>query len=189
MRKLILEEWISLDGYAADVNGETAFFPTTEENRRADEDQLKFLDTVDTILLGRKTYELFAGFWPKVTRDQEILADKLNSIPKVVLSDTLRHAPWGKWPDAKIIREDAVSAVKKLKHEQGKDIVLWGSISIAQALMTAGLIDEYHIQICPVRLGTGRALFPTGRDSEKLQLIETRFYDNTGLIFLKYVLK
>src|SRR5678809_1029815 len=82
MRKLILEEWISMDGYIEDNNGKLDFFTnvTPEENKYSDQDQLKFLEEVDTILLGRKTYELFVEFWPDATTDKEVIADKLNSI-------------------------------------------------------------------------------------------------------------
>lgn len=69
MRKLIIEEWISIDGFAEDSNGNLDFFPHTEENRYADEVQLRFLETIDTILLGRKTYELFVDYWPTATTD------------------------------------------------------------------------------------------------------------------------
>ena len=82
MRKLILEEWVSLDGYAEDKNGTLDFFPSTEENKFSDEDQLKFLDSIDVILLGRKTYELFVDFWPTEKSGNEIIADKLNESQK-----------------------------------------------------------------------------------------------------------
>jgi dihydrofolate reductase len=186
MRKLIVEEWISLDGYAADRNGTTDFFPATEENRYSDEDQLKFLDNIDTILLGRKTYELFVDFWPTAKSSQEIIADTLNRIPKVVLSNTLTKAPWGSWPDAAVIGGDAVEAVRKLKQQKGKDIVLWGSISVTQELMKADLIDEYHLQLIPVRLGAGRLLFPKEDLNKELTLIGSKVYDATGVMFLKY---
>ncbi len=189
MRKLIVEEWISLDGYAADRNGTTDFFPSSEENRYSDEDQLKFLESVDTILLGRKTYEIFVDFWPTDKSKQEIIADKLNEIPKVVISNTLKQAPWGNWPDATIIQGDAVEAVRKLKHEKGKNIVLWGSISLTQSLMKANLIDEYHLQLIPTRLGEGRLLFPKEEESKELKLIGNKVYDATGVMYLKYVPK
>src|SRR5678816_4115836 len=87
MRKLILEEWMSLDGYVADKNGGLDFFThlTPQQNKYSDLDQLKFLNEIDTILLGRKTYELFVDFWPDATIDKEVIADKLNEIPKICL--------------------------------------------------------------------------------------------------------
>jgi dihydrofolate reductase len=190
MRKLILEEWMSLDGYIADKNDGLDFFThlTPEQNTYSDNDQLKFLETVDTILLGRKTYELFVAFWPDATTDKEAIADKLNEIPKLVVSNTITRAPWGRWPDAGIINGDIIDAIKKLKAQPGKNIVLWGSISLAQALMRENLIDEYHIQLCPVRLGGGKKLFPEGLDYAGLELAEVRKYD-TGTVFLNYRLQ
>jgi dihydrofolate reductase len=190
MRKLILEEWMSLDGCVADKNNGLDFFThlTPEQNTYSDNDQLKFLETVDTILLGRKTYDLFVEFWPDATTDKEVIADKLNDIPKFVVSNTITKAPWGRWPDAGIINGDIINAIKKLKAQSGKNIVLWGSISLAQTLMRENLIDEYHIQLCPVRLGGGRKLFPEELDMANLELAEIRKYD-TGTVFLNYHLK
>lgn len=186
MRKLILEEWLSLDGYAVDKSGTLDFFPSTEDNRVSDRDQLEFLEAVDTILLGRKTYELFVGFWPTATTDKEIIADRLNTLPKLVFSNTLREAPWGKWPSAQVIGGDAVAAVQRLKAQGGKQLVLWGSLSLAQSLMAADLIDEYHLQICPTAVGGGRSLFPSAATYTSLQHVGTKTYD-TGVVLLKYV--
>jgi dihydrofolate reductase len=190
MRKLILEEWMSLDGYVADKNGGLDFFTqlTPQQNTYSDNDQLKFLERVDTILLGRKTYQLFVDFWPNATTDKEVIADKLNQIPKLVVSNTINSAPWGKWPDAGIINGNIINALKKLKAKPGKNMVLWGSISLAQTLMKENLIDEYHIQLCPVQLGGGRKLFPEESGTANLQLAEIRKY-NTGTVFLNYRLK
>jgi dihydrofolate reductase len=187
MRKLILSEWLSLDGNVSDKNGQLDFFTSLspEENKYADEDQLKFLETIDTILLGRKTYELFANFWPTATTDTEVIADKLNELPKKVFSNTLIQAPWGKWEEAEVIKGEAVEAIKKLKALPGKNMVMWGSISIAQALMKADLIDEYHIQLCPVLTGGGRSFFSQEMDTSKLYLAEVRQYE-TGTVLLKY---
>ena len=104
MRRLILEEWISLDGFAVDREGTLDFFPASEADRFSDQDQLEFLESVDTIVLGRRTYELFVDFWPTATTDEEIIADRLNELPKLVFSDTLREAPWGAWPPARVVR-------------------------------------------------------------------------------------
>ncbi len=187
MRKLILEEWVSLDGYISDKDGNLDFFTklSADENKYSDQDQLKFLKTVDTILLGRKTYELFVDFWPTATTKTEIIADRLNELDKVVFSNSLEKAPWGKWNNAKIIKGEAVEAIKKLKALPGRDMVLWGSISLAQDLMKENLIDEYHIQLCPVLIGTGRPLFLDSDDFKKLKLAEVRKYQ-TGTVFLDY---
>ena len=189
MRKLILEEWMSLDGYVADKNGQLDFFTnlTPEQNKYSDADQLKFLETIDTILLGRKTYELFVAFWPSATTDKEAIADKLNETEKIVFSNTITKAPWGQWPEAEIIAGEAVAAIKKLKSLPGKDMVMWGSISLAQSLMRENLIDEYHIQLCPVITGGGRSLFQEQMNLAQLKLLELRQY-NTGTVFLNYTL-
>lgn len=190
MRKLILEEWLSLDGYVADKEGKLDFFTSIspEQNTYSDADQLRFLDSVDTILLGRKTYELFVDFWPNATTEQEVIANKLNGIKKLVFSNTITEAPWGTWPPADVISGDAVAAIKNLKQKPGKNLVLWGSISLAQALMQEGIIDEYHIQLCPVLTGGWRSLFSNSLPSTSLQLQEVRHY-NTGIVFLNYLPK
>ena len=190
MRKLILEEWMSLNGFVTDKDGGLDFFAqlTSEQNTYSDKEQLKFLDSVDTILLGRKTYELFVGFWPNATTDKEVVADKLNEIDKIVFSNTLTEALWGNWKPAKIISEDVVSAIKELKALPGKNMVLWGSISLAQTLMKENLIDEYHIQLCPAVNGGGRNLFPEDFAMNNLTLFEVRHYDS-GTVFLDYRLK
>lgn len=187
MRKLILEEWMSLDGHVADKNGGLDFFTnlTPEENKYSDLDQLKFLETIDAILLGRKTYELFVAFWPDATTDKEVIADKLNETKKIVFSNTIIKAPWGQWTEAEIIGGEAVDAIKNLKLLPGKDMVMWGSISVAQSLMKENLIDEYHIQLCPVLTGGGRKLFPEQLNINQLNLFELRQY-NTGTVFLNY---
>lgn len=185
MRKLILEEWLSIDGFAADKDGKLDFFPASETDQFSDRDQLKFLDSVDLILLGRKTYELFVDFWPTATTEKEIIADRLNMLPKLVFSTTLREAPWGKWTPARVISSDGVAEIKRLKAENGKNMVLWGSLSLAQDLIAADLIDEYHLQICPTIVGGGRPLFPTLQSYANLKRMNVRTYD-TGVVFLHY---
>jgi len=96
---------------------------TPEQNTYSNADQLRFLETVDTILPGRKTYELFVDFWPTATTDQEAIADKLNETKKIVFSNTLNEAPWGKWQPAEI-NVNAIAAIKKLKQLPGKNMVL-----------------------------------------------------------------
>lgn len=186
MRKLILEEWLSLDGYTADSNGGLEFFTSPDLNRQSDKDHVQFMESIDAILLGRKTYELFVDYWPQATSDKEPIADLLNSTPKFVFSNSLDKASWGKWPDATIIKGDAVTAIKKLKEEPGKDMVMWGSISVAQELMNNQLIDEYHFRVCPTGIGSGRPFFPEGKSAVNFKLVETVAYDS-GMILLKYL--
>lgn len=185
MRKLILEEWLSLDGFAADRKDGLDFFPASDTDHFSDRDQLRFLDSVDTILLGRKTYELFAAFWPTASAEKEIIADRLNELPKLVFSNTLSEAPWGEWPAAQVVRGDAVTEIRRLKQQEGKHMVLWGSLSLAQTLIAAGLVDEYHFQICPTLVGGGRRLFPDLEGYAGLKRVSVRTYD-TGVVFLHY---
>ena len=185
MRRLILQEWVSLDGFAVDKSGKLDFFPASETDQFSDRDQLTFLDSVDTILLGRRTYELFVDFWPTATTDKEIIADRLNTLPKLVFSNTLSEAPWGKWAPARVVRGDAVAEIKRLKGEEGKHMVLWGSLSLAQDLIAADVIDEYHLQLCPTIVGGGRPLFPSRESYARLKRVNVRTYD-TGVVFLHY---
>lgn len=185
MRRLIIEEWVSLDGYAVDGAGSLDFFPESETDRYSDRDQLAFLDSVDTIVLGRKTYELFVEYWPTASTDEEIIADRLNELPKLVFSNTLREAPWGEWPPARVVPGDALAEIRRLKEQEGKHMVLWGSLSLAQDLMAADLIDEYHLQICPTLVGGGRPLFPARQGYANLRRVDVRTYD-TGAVFVSY---
>jgi len=174
MRKVIFQEWLSMDGYAADANGSVTFIESTTLNKYSDLDQLTWLDNIDTILLGANTYRLFVDFWPTATNDQEVIADKLNSIPKIVFSKSMSKASWGKWTDATIINTDAVKALKDLKTKAGKNIVLWGSISLAQSFMKANLIDEYQLRIVPVLLGAVTLLFKVSNQLD-LELTIAKF--------------
>ena len=167
--------------------GTLDFFPESEEDPVLGPKILssEFLESVDTILLGRRTYELFVDFWPTATTDEEIIADRLNELPKLVFSNTLPEAPWGALPPARVVNGDAVEEIKRMKEQDGKHMVLWGSISLAQCLIGADLIDEYHFQLCPTLVGGGRPLFPTRAGHANLERVNLRTYD-TGVVFLHY---
>jgi dihydrofolate reductase len=117
MRKVILQEFVTLDGLAAGPNNSVDFVPrSTRDDRSFGTEQVELMDTIDTILLGRLTYSMFAGYWPNVTAGEEKpFADKLNSKSKIVFSQTLDTAPWGKWDSAMIVRRSAVDQVAELK--------------------------------------------------------------------------
>ncbi len=161
MRHVILQEFVTLNGLAAGPNGNVDFVPaSTSGDESFGREQLAFFDAIDTIALGRVTYQMFADYWPKVTEgDEKPFADKMNSTPKIVFSRTLERAPWGTWDEATILGGNPAAEVSKLKQQPGKNIVIWGSLSLAQLLIGQGLIDEYRLVVCPLVLGSGRRLF------------------------------
>lgn len=187
MRKVILQEFVTLDGLAADGNGGVDFVPaSTRGDQSFGREQLALMDAIDTILLGRVTYELFADYWPKVTEgDDERFAEKINATPKVVFSRTLDRAPWGAWDDARLVRKPASKEVAALKKQNGKDMVIWGSISVAQSLLREGLVDEYRLVICPLVLGSGRRLFDGKLPAVNLKLRSAGAMD-LGAVSLRY---
>ena len=187
MGKLIFQEFLSLDGYAADIDHSTKFFDGPEFTEDSDDDLLTEMDRFETILLGANTYRMFVDYWPNVDVGEQIVADKLNSIPKIVFSKTLTDTPWGKWPPAAVEHGDAVTEIKRLKQNAKKDLVLWGSISLAQDLMKANIIDEYQLRIVPVILGGGTLLFGE-RDKLDLKLTMSKSYPS-GLLLAHYQAK
>lgn len=187
MRKLILQEYVSLDGYAADKDGSTEFFEnlTGEFGRDIDQDMLEFSRSIDTIILGANTYKMFVDFWPEVTTDEQIMADVLNETPKIVFSKTINEAPWGKWKEAELIKTDASEHIRNLKNLAGRDMVLWGSISLAQSLLKENLIDDVQLFVCPVVLGSGLRLFREDSEDLKMELRSIKNY-RSGVVFLSY---
>ena len=185
MRKLILQEFVTLEGFVAGPNNSVDFVPAaTKDDRSFGREQLALMDEVDAILLGRITYEMFAAYWPNAKGDEKAFGDRMSATPKTVFSRTLDHAPWGSWPECLIIRTDPAEEVRRLTLASGKNIVVWGSISVAQQLMKAGLVDEYRLVVCPVVLGEGRPLFPD-RISIDMALTTVRPLDR-GAVYLKY---
>jgi dihydrofolate reductase len=186
MRKVILQEFVTLDGLVAGRNGSVDFVPAaTRGDRSFGSSQLDFIDTIDTMLLGRITYEMFADYWPNVTEgDDKPFADKLNAMHKIVFSKTLERAPWGEWPDAKIVTGNVPQQITGLKQQPGKHMIVWGSISLAESLIRERLIDEYQLVFCPLVLGEGRQLFD-GLESFDLKLSAASTF-NRGAALLKY---
>jgi dihydrofolate reductase len=185
MRKVILQLWLSLDGFAADEKGSTSFFESPDLNKYSDEDIFHQMDAIDTIILGANTYRLFVGFWPEADSNKEIMAEKINVTPKIVFSKTLTSAPWGKWPEAKLVNSDAAEEVRKLKSGPGTDIVIWGSISLAGSFLSAGLVDVLELRIVPVALGKGKPFFRDFGHKIDFKTSEVKKYPN-GLVLLRY---
>jgi dihydrofolate reductase len=187
MRRVILQEFVSVNGSAADSNGGVDFVPaSTEGDRSLGQRQMEFIDSIDTILLGRVTYELFVNYWPKVTSGEDkAFADKLNGIPKVVFSKTLTQASWGEWQPPRVVGTSATEEVTRLKQQSGKDMVIWGSLSLAQSLIDDKLVDEYQLIVCPIVLAGGRPLFHDRSSSIGMKLVKTQAFDR-GAVLLAY---
>lgn len=132
----------------------------------------------DALLLGRVTYEIFASSWPTMT-DEVGLADKMNSIPKHVATRSLTEFTWN---NSSPIEGDVVERVGKLKHDSGKNILIYGSGQLVRSLMPHDLIDEYVLMVHPVVLGTGARLFEEG-NNRGLKLINSKTFD-TGIVAL-----
>ncbi len=188
MRKLILQEFVTLDGLAAGPGNSVDFVPASMQGDQSfGRENLAFIETIDTMLLGRVTYELFVGYWPAVTQgDEKPFADRFNGARKVVFSTTLNRAPWGEWGEARIVRTSPAREVAELKARSGKDIALFGSIRLAQTLIAAGLVDVYRLVVCPVVLGKGRSLFGEGTQQLALRRSSTKTFDR-GAALLEYV--
>jgi dihydrofolate reductase len=191
VRKVVVQQFVTLDGFAAGPNGELDF--VTESGTSADptegpfvEKQLAFIESLDTILLGAVTYRGFAEYWPEQTTETQAIADALNATPKVVFSSALESAPWGGWEPARLVSGSATEEVRRLKAEPGGDMVVWGSLTLSDSLMRDGLVDEYRLQICPVVLGRGKRLFEEGLAPQDLKLLESDTYDEMVAVRYAY---
>lgn len=133
----------------------------------------------DGFLLGRKTYQDFAAFWPNMPLEDPF-AKAMNNMPKYVVSTTLDKAEWN---NSTLLRD--TKDVSLLKKQDGKDINITGSPTLVRSLLEAGLLDELQLMLCPVVLGTGKRLFEEGIDTKKLKLLNTKPFD-TGMVLLSY---
>jgi dihydrofolate reductase len=189
MRRLIVIEYVSLDGVvqapghaAEDCEGNFAHGGWTgsfmDDHGRY---MREALNTMGALLLGRLTYEIWAGYWPTVTDPADEIARMLNTVPKYVASKTLRN---GSWRQSTVI-DDVAGEVGELKHQPGKDIVVMGSSGLAQSLISHQLVDEYRLMIHPIVLGSGKRLFREGNPMSTLRLIEATT-TTSGLAILTY---
>jgi dihydrofolate reductase len=124
----------------------------------------------DGFLLGRKTYDIFAGYWPKVTDPSNAIATALNTRPKYVVSRSLERVTWN---NSSLIKGDVVAELRKLRQQPGRTLHTWGSTELLQTLLKNDLIDEYRLFIFPVVLGSGKRLFGSGTVPVALQQLES----------------
>lgn len=185
MGKLIVTMWVTLDGFIAGPGDEMDWLCVDEEMGKYEND---LVSAADTLLLGRMTYEDFAGAWPYVPENpsasegEKEYARIVNSMRKIVFSKTLDKAEWN---NSSVVKEIVPEEIEKLKQQPGKDMVIYGSASIVQALTNLGLIDEYQLLVHPVVLGSGKPLFRDIKDMIKLRLLETRTF-GSGVVLLYY---
>jgi dihydrofolate reductase len=186
MAKLVVTEFVSVDGVAEDPGGADGWERggwAFQYERGAEGDQFKLDETMssDALLLGRVTYEGFADAWPK--RDGEF-ADKFNTMPKYVVSNTLENP---EWTNTTVVHGDLAEAVAELKQRHEGDVVVHGSPRLVQALIEQDLVDELRLMVFPVVLGAGLRLFGETSAPARLELVDSKPAGET--IILTYVRK
>lgn len=181
VRTVIASEFVTVDGFFSGPNGEIDWHNVDEEfNQYA----IELINSIDTMLFGRMTYEGMASYWPTpaATMDDPIVAGKMNSTAKVVFSTTLETA---EWENTTLVKGDAGDEIAKLKQLPGKDMVIYGSGRLVSSLTRRGLIDEFRIFVNPVVLGSGVPLFRDMNDRVALRLTGTKTF-KSGNVLLCY---
>ena len=186
MRKVVVSEFVSLDGVMEDPRWTFRFISEERETFKFNE-----LSVSDALLLGRVTYEGFAAAWPSMMEQYEgprraelqEYTDMMNGYPKYVVSTTLEE-PLA-WNNSTLIKGNVAEEVLRLKQQPGKDILVFGSGRLVNALMQHDLIDEYRLMVFPIVLGSGQRLFEEGSDAKVLRLVETKTL-GSGVVVLSY---
>jgi dihydrofolate reductase len=184
MGRIVISEFVSLDGVVEDPAGDEGFSRggwVGEIRGREQADKVKLDEALSAaaLLLGRRSYEFFAARWP--SRRGE-LADRLNSLPKYVVSSTLEDPAWN---HSTVLKGDVVDQVSTLKLERRGDIVVYGSRRLVRTLMEHDLVDELRLMIYPVVLGAGERLFGETSDKKPMRLVDTRTIGD-GVALLTY---
>jgi len=170
---------VTLDGFFAGPNGELDWFVWDEILK---DYSISTLSVVDTLLFGRVTYELMAGYWPTATEEDPVIMKGMNTLPKIVFSRSLKGVDWN---NTRLVREVVPEEIVKLKQQPGKDMVIYGSGSLVSAFAHLGLIDEYRFIVNPVVLGSGKPLFKGFKDKFNLKLLEARTLGSENVL-LRY---
>jgi dihydrofolate reductase len=184
--RIVVTEFVSLDGVVEDPGGSENFKYggwSFEFDRGAEGNKFKLDETMgsEALLLGRVTYEGFAAAWPSRS-DEAGFADKFNSMPKYVVSSTLENP---EWTNSTVLDGDVVESVTKLQEELDGDIVVHGSVQLAQTLLENDLVDELRLMVFPVVLGVGKRLFGETSDKKRLRLTDSKVVGD-GVAILVY---
>lgn len=182
MRKIIVSNLVSLDGYFEGMNQDLSWFMVDEEFF---DYARKLLHEADTILFGRTTYQQMAAYWPNTKDNDAVITEKMNSLKKIVFSKTLDKAEWN---NSIVIKEKIDEEINKLKQQPGKDMVIFGSGTIVSEFTQWKLIDEYRLIINPVILGNGNPLFRSLNEKLNLKLTDTKKL-KSGVVILTYQLE
>lgn len=186
MRKIIISEFITLDGVMEDPGGaensENGGWSLKFWNEEAAIYKLDELFAIGTLLLGRKTYKAFAAAWPEIIDDQGF-AERMNSLPKYVVSRTLTEASWN---NTTVINTNFKEEIIRLKQEAGQDILVEGSAELVDYLIAEKLADEFRLMVHPVLLGKGKLLFGKKSARADLTLTSSRVL-SSGIVILAYV--
>ena len=184
MRKLVVFNQVTLDGYFAGMNGDISWANKDDKDAEHNAFVAENANAGGVLVFGRITYELMAGFWPTphALKNAPIVAERMNQLPKVVFSRTLDKASWN---NTKLVKGGMAAEIRRMKNEPGKDMAILGSGSIVSQLAQEGLIDEYQILVNPVVLGKGRTMFDGIREKLTLKLTKTRAFGN-GNVLLCY---
>jgi dihydrofolate reductase len=179
MRKLIVFNNVSLDGYFVDASGDMSWAhrPDAEWNSFTAENA----GGGGVLLFGRKTYDLMASYWPTpmAMQNYPVVAEGMNNLSKVVFSKTMDQASW---KNTRLVKSDLASEVRKMKDESGDGMAILGSGTIVAQLAEEGLIDEYQIAVIPVVLGAGRTMFGGIKRRLNLKLKKTRVFGNGNVV-------
>lgn len=178
MRKLVVSEFLSLDGVVEDPSW-------TFEFESEEKDKFKFdeLAAADALLLGRVTYEGFAAAWPQMEEETGEYGAWMNGYPKHVASTTLQEPL--EWNNSSLIEGDVAERVAELKQGSGRDILVFGSGTLVNTLMQNDLVDEYRLMIFPLVVGKGKRLFGEGGDKKRMRLVDTKTV-GSGVVVLTY---
>ncbi|WP_257656481.1 dihydrofolate reductase family protein [Parapedobacter lycopersici] len=184
MRKLILQAFMSVDGFCADRDKTTGFFDGTYNilEKDVDANQGSLIDSIDLILMGTNTYQLFAGFWPTATGEDPKITTAMNSIPKIVFSSSLKEVAWGSHGNISLVADDAITYIRSLKKGSGKNMIMWGSLHLAQSLLQANLFDEIQLVVAPVAIGKGYRLFPERNKLFPLKLTGSKTFSEGTML-------